>query len=134
MGHGIADEVHPLHRAVLIDLRLHDLPDHARARCPFRRCLAGRPRQDVSPSYFSDPPDFRNNAEHLSLLSRGSGVRAAASRVGAARCRPIGRCRSEAVVRWRWLVALLLLIVSRSEPSRFTYLEHVFANETVDVI
>jgi hypothetical protein len=32
------------------------------------------------------------------------------------------------------LVALLLLIVSRSEPSRFTYLEHVFANETVDVI
>jgi hypothetical protein len=32
------------------------------------------------------------------------------------------------------LVALLLLIVSRSEPSRFTYLEHVFGNETVDVI
>ena len=25
-------------------------------------------------------------------------------------------------------MALLLLIVSRSEPSRFTYLEHVFAN------
>jgi len=31
-------------------------------------------------------------------------------------------------------VALLLLIVSRSEPSRFTYLKHVFANETVDVL
>jgi hypothetical protein len=32
------------------------------------------------------------------------------------------------------LVALLLLIVSRAEPSRFTYLKHVFANETVDVL
>jgi hypothetical protein len=31
-------------------------------------------------------------------------------------------------------VALLLLIVSRTEPSRFTYLKHVFANSTVDVI
>jgi len=31
-------------------------------------------------------------------------------------------------------VTFLLLIVSRSEPSRFTYLKHVFANETVDVI
>jgi len=32
------------------------------------------------------------------------------------------------------LVALLLFIVSRSEPSRFRYLKHVFANETVDVM
>ncbi len=31
-------------------------------------------------------------------------------------------------------MALLLFIVSRSEPSRFTYLKHVFANETVDVM
>ena len=27
-----------------------------------------------------------------------------------------------------------ILIVSRTEPSRFTYLKHVFASETVDVI
>jgi hypothetical protein len=31
-------------------------------------------------------------------------------------------------------MALLLLIVSRMEPSRFAYLTHVFANETVSVI
>ena len=31
-------------------------------------------------------------------------------------------------------MARLLLIVSRSEPSRFTYLKHVFGSETVDVI
>jgi hypothetical protein len=31
-------------------------------------------------------------------------------------------------------VARLLLIVSRTEPGRFTYLKHVFASETVDVI
>ena len=31
-------------------------------------------------------------------------------------------------------MALLLVIVSRSEPSRFRYLNHVFANETVDVV
>ena len=34
----------------------------------------------------------------------------------------------------RQLVAGLLLIVSRTEPSRFTYLKHVFGNESVDVI
>ena len=31
-------------------------------------------------------------------------------------------------------MALLLVIVSRSEPSRFTYLKHVFGNETLDVV
>jgi hypothetical protein len=31
-------------------------------------------------------------------------------------------------------VARLLLIVSRTEPGRFTYLKHVFASDTVDVI
>ena len=31
-------------------------------------------------------------------------------------------------------MARLLLIVSRTEPSRFTYLKHVFGSETVDVI
>jgi len=31
-------------------------------------------------------------------------------------------------------VARLLLIVSRAEPSRFTYLKHVFGTETVDVL
>jgi hypothetical protein len=31
-------------------------------------------------------------------------------------------------------VAILFLIVSRAEPQRFTYLRHVFAGETVDVI
>lgn len=34
----------------------------------------------------------------------------------------------------RYLVARILLIVARSEPQRYTYLKHVFANETVDVI
>ena len=39
-------------------------------------------------------------------------------------------------VRWpaEVVVASLLVIVSRTEPSRFTYLKHVFASETVDVI
>jgi hypothetical protein len=31
-------------------------------------------------------------------------------------------------------VARLLLIVSRTEPARYTYLKYVFASETVDVI
>src|SRR3989442_125018 len=31
-------------------------------------------------------------------------------------------------------VARLLLIVARTEPSRTTYLKHVFTSETVDVI
>jgi len=31
-------------------------------------------------------------------------------------------------------VAVLLVVVSRSEPSRVTYLTHVFANKTVDVV
>jgi len=31
-------------------------------------------------------------------------------------------------------MARLLVIVSRNEPSRTTYLKHVFASETVDVI
>jgi hypothetical protein len=31
-------------------------------------------------------------------------------------------------------VARLLVIVSRKEPSRTTYLKHVFASETVDVM
>ena len=31
-------------------------------------------------------------------------------------------------------MARLLLIVSRTEPSRGSYLKHVFASETVDVI
>jgi len=31
-------------------------------------------------------------------------------------------------------VARLLLIVSRTEPARYTYLKHVFGNESVDVI
>jgi hypothetical protein len=31
-------------------------------------------------------------------------------------------------------LARLLLIVSRTEPARFTYLRHVFGSETVDVI
>lgn len=31
-------------------------------------------------------------------------------------------------------MAVLLLIVSRSQPSRFEYLKHVFGDETVDVI
>ena len=31
-------------------------------------------------------------------------------------------------------MARLLVIVSRKEPSRTTYLNHVFAGETVDVI
>ena len=31
-------------------------------------------------------------------------------------------------------MARLLLIVSRTEPSRTTYLKHVFTSETVDVI
>jgi len=31
-------------------------------------------------------------------------------------------------------VAILFLIVSRNEPSRLTYLKHVFAGDTVDVI
>jgi len=34
----------------------------------------------------------------------------------------------------RQFVARLLLIVSRTEPSRFTYLKHVFGSESVDVI
>jgi hypothetical protein len=39
-------------------------------------------------------------------------------------------------VRWpaEVVVASLVVIVSRTEPSRLTYLKHVFANETVDVI
>jgi hypothetical protein len=32
------------------------------------------------------------------------------------------------------VVAVLLVIVARTEPSRFTYLKHVFGNATVDVI
>ena len=32
------------------------------------------------------------------------------------------------------LVARLLLIVSRTEPARYTYLKHVFANDIIDVI
>ena len=32
------------------------------------------------------------------------------------------------------VVAFLLVVVSRAEPSSFTYLKHVFASETVDVI
>ena len=32
------------------------------------------------------------------------------------------------------VVASLLVIVSRTEPSRFTYLKHVFASETAEVI
>src|SRR5438093_2794793 len=36
--------------------------------------------------------------------------------------------------RGRQHVARLLLIVSRTEPSRFTYLKHVFGTETVDVL
>ncbi len=31
-------------------------------------------------------------------------------------------------------MAILLLIVSRTEPSRCAYLKHVFGGETVDVI
>ena len=31
-------------------------------------------------------------------------------------------------------MARLLVIVSRKEPSRTTYLKHVFTSETVDVI
>jgi hypothetical protein len=31
-------------------------------------------------------------------------------------------------------VAILFLIVSRTEPSRFAYLKHVFGGETVDVV
>ena len=31
-------------------------------------------------------------------------------------------------------MALILIIVSRSEPAHFTYLKHVFANGAVDVI
>jgi len=31
-------------------------------------------------------------------------------------------------------VARLLVIVSRTEPSRITYLKHAFASETTDVI
>ena len=31
-------------------------------------------------------------------------------------------------------MASLLVIVSRTEPSRFTYLKHVFASETAEVI
>lgn len=31
-------------------------------------------------------------------------------------------------------MAILFLIVSRNEPSRFNYLRHVFAGDTVDVI
>src|SRR2546430_8570230 len=75
-----------------------------------------------------------NNTEDPSLLSPGPGVRAASSVVGAARRRAVVKVSTEAVVRWRRLMALLLFIVSRSEPSRFTYLKHVFANETVDVM
>src|SRR2546425_4454881 len=71
-----------------------------------------------------------NNTEDPSLLSPGPGVRAASSVVGAARRRAVVKVSTEAVVRWRRLMALLLFIVSRSEPSRFTYLKHVFANET----
>jgi len=32
------------------------------------------------------------------------------------------------------LVARLLLIVSATEPARYTYLKHVFGSETADVI
>jgi hypothetical protein len=31
-------------------------------------------------------------------------------------------------------VAVLLVVVSRSEPSRVKYLTHVFANKTADVV
>ena len=32
------------------------------------------------------------------------------------------------------LVARILLVVSRTEPTRYTYLKHVFANDIIDVI
>jgi len=32
------------------------------------------------------------------------------------------------------LVARLLLVVSRTQPTRYTYLKHVFASDIIDVI
>ena len=47
---------------------------------------------------------------------------------------PVERVAKEARRSAEVVVASLLLIVSRTDPSRGPYLKHVFASETVDVI
>src|SRR5205823_8878245 len=69
-------------------------------------------------------PVFRKNSRRLSFQPRGSGV-SQVTRLEASG-RPFGSRRRR--------VAILFLIVSRNEPSRLTYLKHVFAGDTVDVI